>query len=129
MNTQLSKVIGERINTLLASKGNKQKDLAKFLDVKRQIISYFVNGNRIPNTEQIIKISDFFGVTSDYLFGLSNTPSTDKDIQFICKYTGLSETAVETLHNLKAVDVRPMKMINSLISECSELYLQEKADV
>ena len=125
MNSEISKVIGKRINTLLANRFKRQKDLATALGVNDNTISYFVSGKRMPNTEQIIKISDFFGVSADYLLGLSDTPTTDKDIQFICEYTGLSEMSVEALHNLKTVDDRLIKMINSLILKCSNLYLQE----
>lgn len=98
MNSKISKVIGKRINALLAKKFKRQKDLATALGVNDNTISYFVSGKRMPNTEQIIKISDFFGVSADYLLGLSDTPTTDKDIQFICGYTGLSEKSVEKLH-------------------------------
>lgn len=98
MNSKISKAIGKRINALLAKKFKRQKDLATALGVNDNTISYFVSGKRMPNTEQIIKISDFFGVSADYLLGLSDTPTTDKDIQFICEYTGLSEKSVEKLH-------------------------------
>lgn len=98
MNSEISKVIGKRINALLAKKFKRQKDLATALGVNDNTISYFVSGKRMPNTEQIIKISDFFGVSADYLLGLSDTATTDKDIQFICEYTGLSEKSVEKLH-------------------------------
>lgn len=97
MNNEISKAIGKRINALLAKKFKRQKDLATALGVNDNTISYFVSGKRMPNTEQIIKISDFFGVSADYLLGLSDTATTDKDVQFICEYTGLSERAIEVL--------------------------------
>lgn len=108
MNNQLSKAIGERINILLAIQDKKQKDLAAALCVADNTISYFVSGRRMPNTEQITKISDFFGVSADYLLCLSDTPTTDKDIKFICDYTGLEEKSVKILNlykNTKSVRV------------------------
>ena len=69
MNSKISKVIGKKINALLAKKFKRQKDLATALGVNDNTISYFVSGKRLPNTEQIIKISDFFGVSADYLLG------------------------------------------------------------
>lgn len=42
----------------------------------------------------IKKLSEYYGVTSDYLLGLSNTPSRKEDIQAACKTTGLTETAI-----------------------------------
>ncbi len=44
------------------------------------------------------KLAEYYGVSSDYLLGLSGTPSTDKDIQAVCKFTGLSTKAIATLN-------------------------------
>ncbi len=93
-------IIGQRINTVLADKNIKQKDLASALGVTDNTISYFVSGKRIPNTEQIIKISEFLNVSSDYLLGLVKEPSLNPEIQMIGNYTGLSTKAIEKLHKM-----------------------------
>lgn len=98
MDSKLSKTIGIRINTLLAEQGHRQKELAAHLGIQDNTISYFVSGRRTPNTEQIAKIADFFNVSADYLLGRTTAKTTDKDVQFICEYTGLNETALEVLH-------------------------------
>ena len=90
-------VIGSRINSALAYSNKKQKDLAAHLGVPDNTISYFCSGKRVPNAEQIIKISKFLKVSSDYLLGLNENPTTDKDITFICDKTGLDEKAVKKL--------------------------------
>ena len=77
MNSDLSKAIGKRINTLLAEKERKQKELAAYLGVQDNTISYFVSGRRTPNTEQLVKIADFFNVSADYLLGRTNAETTD----------------------------------------------------
>ena len=40
-------------------------------------------------------------MSADYLLGLSNTPTTNKNIQFICDYTGLEENTIEELRKGK----------------------------
>lgn len=97
MDNELSKTIGKRINTLLAEQEKKQKELAAHLCVPDNTISYFVSGRRTPNTEQISKIADFFDVSADYLLGRTNAKTTDKDLRFICDYTGLSEKSVDAI--------------------------------
>lgn len=77
MDNILSKKIGGNINNLLAVQNKKQNELAKALGVTDNTVSYFCNGNRMPNTEQIIKIAKYFNVSSDYLLGLSNVASKD----------------------------------------------------
>ena len=126
MNSEISKVIGKRINALLAKKFKRQKDLATALGVNDNTISYFVSGKRMPNTEQIIKISDFFGVSADYLLGLSDTATTDKDIQFICEYTGLSERAIEVLsiyNNNKRIKNQLTPIIDKLLKSHKLTYI------
>ena len=98
MDNNLSKLIGNSINTLLVDGGKKQKELAEYLGVTDNTVSYFVGGKRIPNTEQIKKIAEFFHISADYLLGLSGEKTTNKDISFICDYIGLDEDAVKGLH-------------------------------
>lgn len=39
-----------------------QKELAEYFGCPREMISYYENGNRTPNIEFLLKISDLFGV-------------------------------------------------------------------
>lgn len=107
MNSDLSKIIGKRINTLLAELDKKQKELAAFLGVPDNTISYFVSGRRTPNTEQLAKIADFFNVSADYLLGRTNAKTTDKDVQFVCEYSGLSEKSITLLHEYETKVLPP----------------------
>lgn len=97
MDNKLSKVIGERINTLLGVQHKKQKELANYLGVTDNTISYFCSGKRTPNTAQIGRIADFFNVSADYLLGRSDAWTIDNELKFVCEYTGLSEEAVQSL--------------------------------
>lgn len=124
MNNELSKIIGKRINALLATQNKKQKDLAAALGVPDNTISYFVSGRRIPNTEQIKKIADFFSVSTDYLFGLTETQTTDKDVRFICDYTGLSEKSVDVLKFFNGYDILT-PTINKLLESEGRSILEE----
>ena len=109
---EINKIIGQRINSLLAYKHINQKDLAKELGVKDNVISYWCNGTRKPNFEQIIRMSQFFNVSTDYLLGVTSAPTNDKDVQFICDYTGLTERTVKILNNMKNRDFKQPITIN-----------------
>lgn len=80
MNDSISITIGKRINALLAEQSKKQKELAKYLGVQDNTISYFVSGRRTPNAELIIKISDFFNVSTDYLLGRTDVKTEAKKV-------------------------------------------------
>lgn len=50
----------------------KQKKLSQFqvaldLDISREAISYYENGKRSPDVEMLVKMSEYFNVTIDYL--------------------------------------------------------------
>lgn len=77
------KIIGRRINELLAINDVKQKELAAHLSVSDNIVSYFVKGARVPNTEQIIKIAKFFNVPTDYLLGLTDIGNVDISLKAV----------------------------------------------
>lgn len=134
------KMIGYRITNALAANNCKQKDLAQFLNVPDNTISYFCSGKRTPNTEQIIKIAQFLNVSTDYLLGLSEASTDDAETQNICDYLGISEKAVncikEISHRQYDKDVStltPYKIIinnilesssfSSIIEECLNLVM------
>ncbi len=93
-------LIGKRINSALVLRDKKQKELAEYLGVKPNVVSYFCKGSRVPNIEQIRKIAEFFDVSSDYLLGLSDIATADADLIGACKFTGLDE---ETIMILKMI--------------------------
>lgn len=95
-----AKTTGERIAILRKEIGLKQVELAKRLNVSRQIISYYETGVRLPNTEDIAALAEILGTTSDYLIGLTNVDSTDVELKAVCEYTGLNEHSVCALHDL-----------------------------
>lgn len=92
---------GKRIRELREAAAETQADLAGLLEVKRQIISYYESGTRIPTLEHLIFFADHYNTTTDYLLCLSNVPTTDKDIKFICDYTGLNEKVIQKKFNNK----------------------------
>lgn len=95
------KIIGCRINKLLAINNVKQKELAAYLSIPDNTVSYFVKGARVPNIEQIIKIAKYFNVSTDYLLGLTNAKTTDANLKMIVDYTGLSEDTVRDFSDFK----------------------------
>lgn len=99
-NSQTIKTIGYRLGTLLTEQRRKQKDLAEYLGIKPNVVSNYFTGERTPSIDQIIKISKFFHTTPNYLLGVTDSQSTDDNLQAMCEYTGLSDRAIQTLHEL-----------------------------
>ena len=91
------KIISSRIKSALAMNNTLQRELAKQLNVKDNIVSYWCKGDRTPNTSQIIQIANYLNVSTDYLLGVTDVTTTDKDLQFVCDYTGLKEETIKQL--------------------------------
>ena len=120
MDNKLSMTIGERIGTLLRKKGIKQKELAQYLGITDNTISYFCSGSRTPNTAQIKQIAEFFGTSTDYLFGLSEADTTDTETKAICDYIGLSDEAIQIIRgNAYGNDIR--EIINFFLQSSNML--------
>ena len=60
-------MLGEKIASLRKKRGMSQEAFAELLDVSRQAVSKWESGSSFPEIDKIVKISEFFGVTTDYL--------------------------------------------------------------
>ncbi len=66
-----------RIKELRTAQGLTQVEFAKCLSVSKQAVSNWENNNIQPSIEMLIRIADFFGVSTDYLLGRNNDNSLD----------------------------------------------------
>lgn len=110
-------IIGQRINKALAFRNVKQKELAKELGVKDNVVSYWCSGTRTPNVQQIIQISKILNVSADYLTGISEAKTNDIEVKAICDYTGLTEDIINTLHTQKGKIKRVLLCENMVVLE------------
>jgi transcriptional regulator with XRE-family HTH domain len=65
-------MIAQRMRRLRVDKHWTQEDLAKKLNMAISTISGYENGSRRPDIETLIRLSDLFEVSVDYLIGRSN---------------------------------------------------------
>jgi transcriptional regulator with XRE-family HTH domain len=69
----MNKQISERLEAVLEEKNIKQKELAKAIGVTEVTISRYLNGERKPRPDIIIKMADYLGVSTDYLLGMTES--------------------------------------------------------
>ena len=60
-------MLNQRIKELRISHGMNQVNLAQKLSVTKQTVSNWENNNIQPSIDMLVKIADFFSVTTDYL--------------------------------------------------------------
>lgn len=61
----------EKFRDLRLERKLMQKDVAKLLSVSPRTVSFWEDGSRECDFDTLIKIAKFFGVSVDYLLGLS----------------------------------------------------------
>lgn len=62
-------MFADRLKQLRSEKGLVQKDMAKFLNITTSAYGYYEQGKRNPDPKTLMKLSDFFNVSVDYLLG------------------------------------------------------------
>ena len=67
-------MLGQRIHEARIARGWNQVELAQKLNVTKQTVSNWENDNIQPSIEMLVRLSSIFGVSTDFLLGLENSP-------------------------------------------------------
>jgi len=92
--------ICEHIRELRIKRGLTQVQLASILGVSKSVISSYENGVHLPPYDILIRLSKLFGVSCDYLIGVSESDYISTD--------GLTETQIQAIKNI----VEELRKIN-----------------
>ena len=87
-------MFGDMIKNLRQSRSLNQVQLAVSLNVSKQTVSNWENNNILPYIEMLVKISQFFCVSTDYLLEL--------DSRSYIEVTGLTD--VQLAHVRQIID-------------------------
>ena len=110
--------IADRIQSLRKTKGISQEELADQIGVSRQAISKWESSQSCPEIDKIILLSDYFGVTTDYLLkgietksdagenpDVSETRKEDAKIAKITKIYTAAGTAINFMGLIGAIRI------------------------
>lgn len=95
-----------RIKELRIEKGLLQSDIAKYIKKSERIVGFYESGERDPNTDTLLKLSELFDVSIDYILGKSNFKNYKKieldaiDVAFAKGIKELTKENQQTLKNL-----------------------------
>ncbi len=118
--------VNQIIKKLRTERELTQNDLAAMMNCNRQKIADWERGKSTPSADDLILLSKKFNVSADYLLGLSDTPTTDKDIQFICEYTGLKAKAINELHKFAALKFSGVLSYESESKDILSLFISKR---
>lgn len=110
----------ERLKQLRLEKGFYQPELAKELNIAKQTVSNWENGNRVPDAETLIKIANYFNCSVDYLLGNSDIKNPQHELK-IKKAKSLKDELIELMEkrsiikNIDDIDEEHLKLIEMAI--------------
>ena len=88
-------LIGDRLAELREEKGLKQRELADKLHLSKSTISTYERDKHCPEYKILIRIANYFDVTTDYILDNSNKKQSDKlldkKLLDICSYREILE--------------------------------------
>ena len=95
-------MFANRIKNLRQSRELNQVQLSEKIGVKKQSVSNWENDNIMPSVEMLVKIADYFGVSTDYLLGRDSFMQSQV---LSIDVTGLTKEQIEHV-NLLVEDLR-----------------------
>lgn len=73
----MEKSLNDNIKELRVNSGLSQVELAKILGVSKQCVSNWENDNVLPSIEMLVKVADYFRVSTDWLLGRGGENTID----------------------------------------------------
>lgn len=106
------KTFAKTLRALIADKKLSQRALAAKLGITYQAVSTWCSGKNYPECDMLIKLADFFGVSTDYLL-----TGIKPDFKSALQILGFSD---ETIEQVKFLDKNP-ELKNIFMSQTPDL--------
>lgn len=109
LDKQTKKILAEKLESLIEDKQDIDYKLTipvqcKQMGVPYQTFKKYLNATSNCSITNLSIIADYYGVSTDFLLGKTNTRSPNTDIQAVCNTIGLSETAISLLQKWNKSD-------------------------
>ena len=88
---------------LVQEKGITTYQVAKATGISQGLMGQYKKGDKIPTAQNLIKIADYFGVSTDYLLGKEDARQKD-DIYAMAEGGGASNISKATLREMYDAD-------------------------
>lgn len=90
-----------RIKELRTEMHKSLRDVASELNISYSSLSKYERGDQQPSYETLIRIANYFNVTTDYLMDITNSKSLEN--RSICDQLNLSDEAIQKMKQLPLI--------------------------
>ena len=109
----MSSKISERIRYLRLKNNLTAKDLSIILGTSESAISLYENGKRKPSIELILKMADYFNVSTDFILGATENMADSEKIIDI-DFSDVLENLIVYINNQNTIRFDGQKLDNDL---------------
>lgn len=92
-------MIDKRLKTLRNQSHKSQQDVCQAINIEQSTLANYENGKRIPKIDILIKIAQYYNVTTDYLLGIQEE-NTIHQLSSLNPITTRERQLVETFRQL-----------------------------
>ena len=85
---------GENLKKLRRSRSLTQKDFGAKVGLSKAVVSKYENGMGYPSFDVLVRIAQYFGITTDYLLGVARGKTVD--------VSELTDSQIAAIHQLIA---------------------------
>jgi transcriptional regulator with XRE-family HTH domain len=108
-----NKTIGKRLRAVRESAGLTQEQVAKYLDIKREIVSYIETGARPINTLMLRRLSDLYGYKFSY-FVDESVKGDGPQVSMAFRVSDLSDSDLPIIAQVKKIALNLDSLYNLL---------------
>lgn len=114
-NTPFAKRLRQLLDDCKINRGTSLDDIASKIEITRQSLGQYKDGNNVPDIITFQKLAKYFKVSYDYLLGETEVRSVDSNIKVACELTGLNDLSFFRLQHIKNIQ-KQMDIFNELAS-------------
>ena len=124
-------ILADKIIKLRKKNGWSQEELAEKMEVSRQAVSKWESAQTVPDLEKVLRLSNLFGVTTDYLLKdeLEAEEFTDSDSDSVLRKVTLEEANGYLSHREWAAKAIALATFLCILSPVSLILLATASSV
>ncbi len=108
-----SKMIGSRLKAIRESLGFTQEQVASYLGIMRENVSYFETGTRPISTVTLQKLADLYGYRFSY-FVDEKISAQQPEVSMAFRFRDLDDNDLETIAKVKKI-ARNLEIIYTML--------------
>ena len=104
LNSEIRKIFATRLKSLVADYQLPFSEQCKAMNIPYNTMQKYIRAISDCSITNLSIIADYYGVSTDFLLGITECKTINNNIRSICDYTGLTDENVINLHRLKGLD-------------------------